>query len=199
MLIGISGKMGVGKNFISENIIMDILNKLIGNIRIFPISFADQMKVELGIRDKRFNYENLFINKTLETRRGLQEYGTERCRKIYGENIWINSVEMWMKIYQDRLPKTENPIFIISDVRFKNEAKWIEEKKGLLIRINAKIRNEERKKQENINIEHISETDLDNYKFKNIINNDYIEHNKVYNQTEDIIKKYIYRNGEEDK
>ena len=190
MLIGLSGKMGVGKNYIGENVIPYILEKLINNIRIFPISFADHMKVELAIRDSKYNYDNLFINKTANTRKKLQEYGTDICRKEYGSDIWIKSIDMWMKIYQDRIPKSDTAIFIISDVRFKNEAKWIEENKGLLIRVIAPNRNKKRIDKEKIDkIDHISEIDLDDYKFKYIIDNE--SNDTLYNQIEIILKMYL--------
>ena len=194
MLIGLSGKMGVGKNYISENIIPNILEKVMQNVRIFPISFADQIKVELAIRDNTLTYENLFIHKTNETRDKLQKYGTEVGRSKYGEDIWIKSVEMWMKIFNDRVPKKDNLVFIISDVRFKNEAEWIEKNNGLLIRIKAPNRNIKRIVEEKIDISkinHISEIDLDDYNFNNIINNDNIEEKLLINQTEMIIKKYL--------
>lgn len=173
VLIGFSGKMGTGKNYIAERVLPLVLSKFINNAQYFYMAFGDQMKVELGCRRPELTYDLLFEKKTKEVRQLLQKYGTENGRHVHGENIWINSLNMWMEMHKRRSPDTNN-IFVVTDVRFKNEARWIESKNGVLIRVDAPCRNEDRIKQEESQEiqHHVSETDLDDYPFKHVIKNE---------------------------
>lgn len=104
----------------------------------------------------------------------LQLIGTECIRTIIHPNTWINALfnhyhpnNMDLINAKNRTNRiSPEPIFpnwIITDVRFPNEAKAIKDKSGLLIRINRGIRNTGN---------HLSETALDNYeKFDSIIEN----------------------------
>ena len=86
----------------------------------------------------------------------LQLLGTECGRQIIHQNIWVNST---FANY------TEDSKWIISDVRFPNEAEVIKSKGGILIRVN-------RPGFEDTG-NHESETALDNYKgFDYIVDND---------------------------
>lgn len=93
--------------------------------------------------------------KQITYRQFMQLLGTEVGRNLH-QNIWVNST---FSNY------TEDSKWIISDVRFKNEAEIIKERGGLLIRIN-------RKGYENTG-DHASETALDSYTgFDYVIEND---------------------------
>lgn len=188
ILIGLSGKMGVGKDYIAHNILMPYLEKK--NIKTLMIAFADQIKVNTSVKHN-INLFDMYDTKNENIRRSLQKEGTENGRDKYGDNIWINYVDKWTDIYSKRGIQA----FIIMDVRFKNEAEYIKSKNGLLIRIEAPLRNKERIINEKNSLEiqkHISEIDLDDYKFDNIINNDYIsnEENELLNKD---VKNQIYK------
>ena len=84
----------------------------------------------------------------------MQRVGTEAGRNSIHPNTWINSL---MKDYDKNKSK-----WIITDVRFENELRAIEEKNGIVIRID----------NPNQNIDnHSSETSLDSYNFKYRIEN----------------------------
>lgn len=189
-IIGFSGKIGSGKNYIAEHIFIPLLIEYYKNLNItilpYFFSFADHLKVECLARipynqlDQNQGYNNFFINKNQETRVMLQQYGTENGRNNYHNEIWIRAVNTWIDIQYNRIKHLENiiPIFIISDVRFKNEAEFIE-KNGVLIRINALNRTLNKIKTESNDIDiinkimnHQSEIELDDYNFKYIIDND---------------------------
>lgn len=97
----------------------------------------------------------------------LQLLGTECGRDIIHPNIWLNSLfsEYIDKSEKRTCPETGMPIlatweekypnWIITDVRFPNEADIIKEKGGLLIRIESP--------RCNYDDTHSSETALDNY------------------------------------
>lgn len=85
----------------------------------------------------------------------LQQIGTDLFRNQLHPNCWINAT---FANY------TKDDAWIITDCRFKNEAKAIRDRGGIVIRIN----------RNNINIEksiHQSEVDLDDYEFDYIIYN----------------------------
>lgn len=163
MLIGITGKMGVGKDHILTNYILPILKSK--NLTTIQVSFADQIKVNAMVKGN-FSFEDLYVNKTKESRKMLQLQGTEQGRDIYGEDIWIKYLDAWVKVHKSRGIQ----IFLNSDTRFKNELFYIKEDGGFLIKIVAPKRNEKRLLLEskgdpvvlNSIKDHPSECDLDN-------------------------------------
>jgi hypothetical protein len=152
-IIGISGKMGSGK---------DTLAKYINDIDpSFKIKhFADPLKecVQQLIKSpdlhtqsgKKYYIEWLGMT----ARELLQKFGTA-IREGVDSDFWVKLL----------LNNSKNEDIIIADVRFPNEVKAIKEAGGIIVRIERK------------NIEtnsHISETALDNYKDWNMtIINDY--------------------------
>jgi hypothetical protein len=180
MIIGIAGKMGTGKDYICNNIVIPILEKY--NSRFLQMSFADQIKVNVMTKNN-ISFNDVYIHKNAETRTLLQTEGTELGRDTLGKDIWIRYFDNWMKVYKSR--GVEH--FILSDVRFFNEVEYIKKSDGILIYINAPQRNYDRLYRESKgdpNIieklsNHISECDLDrlphNY-FDIVIPNDILDH-----------------------
>jgi phosphomevalonate kinase len=173
-LIGLSGKLGSGKNYIAEKIISPHFRDL---YNILIIGFGDQVKNELYARDEKLTYDLLYDKKTYESRNKLQQYATEHGRDKYNENMWIRGLDMQIQTFCRRSPK--ECLIIICDVRFKNEAEYIKNNNGFLFRIESIFRTEQRYWQESSNEEeynkiskHTSETDLDNYNFNYILKND---------------------------
>ena len=189
-VIGFMGNIGTGKNYIAENI---FLPKLV-NKPTLVMAFADHFKIN-SICFSNLEFDKVFIKKDTTTRKKLQELGTEMGRNKYGDNIWIDIVYNWMKVYSNRGIKR----FIITDVRFENEVKFIKELNGIVIKINAPDRNLYKLIQEsdgdvsilNLLSNHSSETYI-----KNFTDYDYIINNTIgYNYDEDvndIIKKIGY-------
>jgi hypothetical protein len=215
ILIGFSGKIGSGKNFIAEEVFLpklfDIYSRTKPSTKLIPyfFSFGDHLKIECLCRnsyeklDKKTAIHNFFVEKDQDTRDMLQKYGTENGRHVYHEDIWIRAVETWINIQESRLGKLREktntdflPIFIISDVRFKNEANFIKSNDGILIRVNAPNRSDLRVRTEAINDQnimnkiksHSSETSLDDYEFKYSILNDEIPLEELNNQITTIIE-----------
>lgn len=183
MLIGISGKKQVGKS--TSGIILDYIcvyamedlvilspyvkeeiNKRIYTTRYntnYIKSFANILKSmaahlcnvnEYDYEDGKFKSE---IDSTtgLTHREVLQKIG-ESMRNTFGDDIWIKS--LFSEGYD---PKYDT--WIITDVRYRNEADYIKDKGGILIRINRNT---------GYNDNHKSETDLDDYdKFDYIVDN----------------------------
>ena len=121
-IIGLMGHQGVGKNYIA-----DVLLKHLPTKNSVIIAFADHFKVDC-ICKHNCDYNKVFGEKDYETRRMLQKVGTEEGRNVFGENIWINITETWIKLLNERGVER----FIICDVRFQNEADWIKKMNGIL-------------------------------------------------------------------
>ena len=106
----------------------------------------------------------------------LQIEGTEVGRN-FDKDIWVKYLENWIKVHNNR----GIDIFIISDLRFKNEYNFVKNNKGLMLKVIAPLRNEFRLQKESkgdYNLyekisKHISECDLDvNYNYDMVIMND---------------------------
>lgn len=77
----------------------------------------------------------------------LQQIGTECGRNIIHPNVWINATANLIKMYKG------NCTFIIPDLRFLNEKRWLESQNGITIRV----------RRDNLpTINHESEIALDN-------------------------------------
>lgn len=178
-LIGIAGKLGSGKDYVATNFIIPYIEKTLKE-KCLLLSFADQLKVNVMVKNTEFNYSDLYENKTEQVRILLQQEGTENGRNKFGQNIWTNYHSKWMDIYLNRGINN----FITCDVRFKNELEYIKKKKGIIIKVISPRRNHDRIKKESIDDiykydiikKHNSECDLDDVEdsmFDYIINNDY--------------------------
>jgi len=174
IIIGLSGKMGSGKNYIAEKIIYPTFKD---EFNILIIGFGDLMKNELFARDTTLTYDELYDHKTFETRNKLQQYGTENGRDKYHQDIWVRGLDIQVETFRRR--SNDNCIIIVCDVRFQNEAEYITKKGGKIIRVVAEDRTNERylrevngdKEQYQKIATHRSETEVDSYKFDFIINN----------------------------
>jgi len=146
-------------------------------------------------------------------RKILQLLGTECGREIIHPNIWINSLFSDYKskldikhklageeVDEDYEPQEDDiidifPNWIITDVRFSNEAKAIKDREGILIRVernNNKILNLSFDKNTKNPSEHPSETALDDYKeWDYIIENNGTIENLIEKVREILIKEHI--------
>lgn len=122
----------------------------------YPIIFLSEKEAQENI--KIYNYCNCtdYEKVELTPRLLLQLLGTQCGREIIHPNIWVNALfSEYVSYHNSRVNIYTLPKWIISDVRFENEAKAIKERNGIIIRVN---RNSENKDN------HQSEIDLDNYK-----------------------------------
>ena len=182
-VIGFSGKLGSGKNYVSEKIFYGLVSP-----SPMILAFADQLKIDLCARDN-ISFSSIFHTKDHQSRIALQKYGTD-MREKYGPNIWINYLHNWVKMHAERGITN----FIITDVRFPNEFEWIKSLGGYVIRVEAPQRNlDELKKEANGDpdkmkqiSEHPSETALDNCRFDYTVNNDYGHEQSVISDIGDI-------------
>ena len=184
MILGISGKAGAGKDTVCKMIVYTLwyynysqrlspfgiehyneqvlqYYNLINRIDWYQTSFADKLKQCLSIilKTNRSAFEDNEFKKCniawlgMSVRELLQKFGTA-IRNEVCDDFWVKAC---LKDFED------DNNYLITDVRFKSEAKGIKEKGGIIIRVNrdgAGAGN------------HISEVDLDDYSFDYVINND---------------------------
>ncbi len=159
MVIGVSGKIGSGKDTFAE-------------------LFITYVKYKYGIifENKKFAYNlkkivSILTGNSMEdmlSREGKLKYlpewgmtigemqqkiGTEAIRNNIHPDAWVLSLFGTYRKNDD--------FWIITDVRFKNEANIIKERGGIVIRLNGDPLNS--KSGDNRNMEHQSEIDLDDY------------------------------------
>lgn len=181
-IIGISGKIGSGKDTFAELFAEQLVGKverhaLADNLRLITEIVSGVRMTTTHEINKPFcnvirNYtqsqKNIVIkqfNKTIgET---LQLIGTDLFRNNYDSDIWVKS------FFNEQLNEKLNngKIIIVPDVRFINEADYIIQEGGYLIRLEGDPMGIRKNSLRDLN--HISETELDNYtKFDKIIYND---------------------------
>jgi hypothetical protein len=225
MILGISGKIGVGKDTVGKIIKYHVYNKQRIESGFNPINsfnqFDDGFPRETNWEIKKFadalkeivciltgctreqlesqEFKNSFLfngwildaekHKEFMEKNGkkgmgamfsyryiLQQLGTDLLRDQLHPDVWVNALMSKYKptsisysLKRKRGGQThfgEAPNWIVTDVRFENEARAIKERGGINIRLNSYPSYKDR-----TSFEHISETALDNYSFDEIIDN----------------------------
>ena len=201
-LIGISGKLGSGKDTVGEIIQyltgVDADGKFTKGLNWsyssnFEIKkFAGKLKMVGALlsgadvkdfEDQGFKKRDMSSEWGMTYREFLQKLGTEAMRDGLHTNVWVNAlfadykglVKEWDEFGNDLL--VEYPNWVITDMRFPNEMEAIEERGGITIRV-------ERPKPREMFLmnattvidtripEHPSETALDDARFDYVIDND---------------------------
>lgn len=183
-VVGITGKAGAGKDYICLNYLVPMLTQREPYV---IVSFADHFKFEAIVMGK-LDREKVYGQKDKKTREYLQQRGTEKGRNVYGENIWVDILNEQLIQYEKRGIKWA----FITDVRFPNEYDYVvNQKNGIVVKIDAPDRNAIRMEQESASQEmktHVSETALDNKEFPIVINNRITNVDNVQKEIEDAVK-----------
>lgn len=159
MIVAISGKIGSGKDTFANRFIKEykkqygiqFKNKKFGyNLKkIVSVLTGVPLRVALS-REGKLKYLPEWGMTVGEMQ---QKLGTEGIRNNVHNDAWVLSL---FGTYND---KKDN--WIISDCRFLNEANIVKQKGGILIRLNGDPKKCRENEQRNLN--HQSEIELDNY------------------------------------
>lgn len=136
-LVGITGPAGCGKDTLA-----DYLAERHGFHKYSlasPIKYG--VEIMFGLPDTVWNRESKekvikWIGKS--PRQLAQTLGTEWGRRNVADDIWLRRAEhelnMLRMTHDD--PDSPAPRMVIADVRFPNEAQWVRDRGGIVLRIN---------------------------------------------------------------
>lgn len=192
MIIGITGKLGSGKSTIAEY--------LVDKHNYIEYSFATPLKQIGGIFG--FTYDQLYgtqENKLeihpywgVSSREFLQKVGTELFREALPKIIpemKISSV--WVDLFKLKFYETPD-IYVISDVRFLDEAKAIRDLGGIIIRTERTNRTLSITQKET---QHRSEIELERIPANYVINNDKLTKEEAQKEIDRIIYAEFAKKG----
>lgn len=135
MIIGLTGKMGAGKDTVADY--------LVDRYQFRKVGFSDQIydgvcglfgidrSIALAWKDPQYNI-TVQVNSIQSTGPGLasfirlehieltwrqfiQQYGTDMARKNWGEDFWVD-------LFEKKYLMNDNQNLVVRDVRFNNEA-----------------------------------------------------------------------------
>lgn len=142
-LIGIGHKARQGKNTLAKEMV-----KKFGAMGIYAkdFSFSEALKM----------YCRMMYGMDEKDPQLLQAVGTNLFRNLVNPDIWIDQLDLRLK--------DENPeIAIITDVRFRNEAHYVSDMKGYLIRLERYNEDESRYIAVDRDPNHQTEIELDDF------------------------------------
>lgn len=154
-LIGLVSKMGSGKDYISINLLKPFLQA--HGLNVVILGIADQVKC-IGSCENDFSYHDLEMKQS-NVRKWLQKFANSK--RTHRQNYWINALDVRLKLDHKR---NQFDVAIITDVRFLNEAQYIQSNNGIIVKVDSPCRHNDYVKQMNLDtatIEDISETELD--------------------------------------
>ena len=150
-------------------------------------SFARSLKEGVGHgvfglteEEMETSLKEIIHDKWQITPRHILQQAGENLRKTFGEHLWVQTV-------YNRMISTYNTFnYVISDVRYQNEAEWIKRSNGILVRIDRK---HNIKSSDN----HQSEIDMDSWNaWDEIIdNNGSLE--DLYQQLDLLVHNHLYK------
>lgn len=145
-LIGLSGTAGSGKDYIAKNYFVEKHGFL-------NIALASHFKIE-ALAQGLGTYDEIFNTKPPKIRTLLQIMGTELGRWRYGNDWWTNITLSWIAHFHKEWGHNR---WIITDVRFPNEAMGIIASGGDVYRV---ISDKQGRELEDRQKKHPSETSL---------------------------------------
>lgn len=136
IILGITGKAGVGKDTLA-GIFVDVF----GFKRdYFARSLKEGCKVMFGLTQEQLEdrglKEKVIPFWGMSPRKMMQLLGTEAGRNVFGEDVWVKS--LINRIEQDQRSNADN-LYVISDVRFENEAEAIRNMGGYIVHLKSDI------------------------------------------------------------
>lgn len=148
MIVGLHGKMGAGKNEAAKRL------ALLSPLPVKEVSFAAKLKesaaavlgctvddletwknepwfeVAVGREVENDDYFLPAIKQTV--RSFLQRYGTEAHRDVFGQDFWLDAA---LPIHSTGVAAYDDALYVVTDVRFENEAKRVRDLGGFVVRI----------------------------------------------------------------
>jgi hypothetical protein len=176
MIIGLSGYAKSGKDEVAKEIVrlrpefqIKRFSGKLKKIASILTGFNEDLFEDQQFKNKELGEEWSYLGMPMTVRRLLQRLGTEAIRDHLHQNAWVNALMACYRTepFKDYMGDMRVDIpasnWVITDVRFPNEAKAIKDRGGIIVRVN-------RTGFGPVN-GHPSETALDEYDFDKIIEN----------------------------
>lgn len=119
-IVGISGKAGSGKDTLAHTVFK--------HHGFMPWAFAWPLKMRA--LSHGFTYDEVFTAKPIAARQWLQEVGVQK--RAQNPDYWVSQLDGWVRTLYQAVGTTK---FVITDVRFPNEAEYIRSLGGKLVRM----------------------------------------------------------------
>lgn len=169
MLIGLSGRIGSGKDTAAE-MLLDLMPEKHFHIKGFSYKLKQVAEMFTGIPAATMSKQevkNTFLPEWgMTLRQLLQKLGTDAVRDNLHQDAWVLALFAdYNYIPPMHTGAIKHPNWIITDVRFPNEAQAIRERGGIILRM------QRRSGWNKADLLHPSETALDLYHFDHYIDN----------------------------
>lgn len=147
IIIGITGRLGVGKSTLAG-----LIAESIPDARV--VAFADALKTQVHTMLGQ-SIGGFFVGLTREDLDSLKPTCFGPIYQGYGELMrYLLGDDYWIRVLQADLP----PRAIVADVRYPNEAAWIKARGGLLVAVSGPCRRDgDRRSPEHPSERHIEE------------------------------------------
>jgi len=156
MIIGISGKRGVGKTLAQSHIV--------NNHGFKPVSFAKPLK-DMAKTMFKFTENDLTVPKKKESPWNKHDWSPREFLIHLGEFMRFHENDYWLNQgIADCVDPVKNN-YVFDDVRYKNEAEAIKKLGGVILRVERYEKHNPYGK----NLDTPSETDLDDYKHDYVV------------------------------
>lgn len=174
MIIGITGKAGSGKDVVAREI-QKLNPENNWQVKRFSGKVKEVASIIIGCRVTKFESHDFkkkhLTQFNMTVRELLQKIGTECMRDNLHPDVWV------LALFSE-YNESEDQNWIVTDVRFRNEAQAIKDRSGIIIRL---TRNWDSPDQ------HPSEKEVEGIKPDFIIDNK----NQTLKQTKQEVKKLI--------
>ena len=135
MIIGLTGKIGSGKDTVADF--------LVENYGYTKVGFSDVMydavcalwgitkEDALAYKSEGDTKAHLVVHGFITAytwREYLQRFGTEMGREVFGPDFWVEQFADRYLAYEEHMP--DNTLYVVRDVRFNNEAELITDYAG---------------------------------------------------------------------
>lgn len=151
--ICISGKFGSGKDTVASLFLTRTKESFVSHRFSMPIKKIVAILTGTDLSD------HMDDTRKHETAPGF-EHSHARLHQLVGENfkVLLKDPNVWVKSFMNVLDSDQLSNIVVPDVRFKCEFDALKERGGILIRVNR----DGVHRADGRDVEHISETDLDN-------------------------------------